>query len=58
MGADAVRALLIQYIEESELSGEISERMLRKILKILFGSEPDEEWVEAARALIKDRQLK
>ena len=56
MDTEALRALLIRYLEESKLSEEVSEQMLQKILKILFGGEPDEEWVEMARALIKDRQ--
>ena len=56
MDADAVRSFLIRYIEESELNEEITEQILRRILKILFGGEPDEKWMETAKALLEDRQ--
>lgn len=56
MDADEVRTLPLRYIEESRLSKELSEQMLRKILKILFDCEPDEKWMEAARTLLIDGQ--
>ena len=37
MSDKKIRELLRRYIEESELNQEVAEKILRKILKILFG---------------------
>ena len=38
-----IRNLLLRYTEESEVSREVTESILRKILKILFGDKRDSE---------------
>ena len=56
MTADTIRALLIRYIEESRLDEEISERILMKILNILFPGKSHER--PAKRMLVTDMEKK
>lgn len=44
MSDEAIRKLLCEFVEEGQLDEEIADRLLQRILEILFGekSEPEE----------------